>query len=753
MKIPSISLAMIIKNERKNLPRLFESITGCMDEIHITDTGSNDGSVEWLHEQGALIAQCPVYVHHFEWVNDFAKARNYSFSHVTTDYVYWMDADDVLSDKKAFIDWKIHAMNFADMWFSTYNYALDADGKPIVSFVRERAFKTSLKPQFQYPIHEGIIARPEWSRNYITTWSVNHMRDQEDIKQDKSRNILILEDIEPKDARLTFYYGKELYEANRPFESIPIFERALKMPNLEPHDKILSLQYASYAAMACSTQMKDELHAEKAAYLDKAIEFAHRGIRLDAHRAEFFTTIGDCFIQRGQLREAIPYFAAAKSCINPRSLGSPYEGAIYSFVNCYGELPALQLAKIYFNLGQLDKAEEEARECAVKYGNKDAQSVLAEALRVRTLTSLDNHQAHTQDIVFSCPPQNAMEFDEELYQTKGCGGSETALVEMARALKELTQKPVKVFNMRKEDMLAQSGVEYISNAKLNQYLSQNRPHTHIAWRHNIKVTKSPTYLWAHDLFVQTVESQHNFDKFMCLTEFHKNYTKGLQGVPDDKIMVTRNGINPDKFAFERKPKNPNKIVYMSSADRGLDSCMLVMDKVVEEFPASELHIYYGYENLYKYGPQMSELADKIKGMIEARPYVKYHGFTEQKKMYQEVSDAVIWLHPAAWIETSCITAMEMLALGIFPITRRLGGLMDTLKEANEQRMAVLLDHECHDDVKAFTKRDIEMYYRETCTALLNKSWENVQFDLDQHSWRTIAKEWVEIMGLNGSAKA
>jgi hypothetical protein len=121
--------------------------------------------------------------------------------------------------------------------------------------------------------------------------------------------------------------------------------------------------------------------------------------------------------------------------------------------------------------------------------------------------------------------------------------------------------------------------------------------------------------------------------------------------------------------------------------------MRVMDEVVKEIPGAELHVYYGVESLYKYGPQMSALADKLKAMMADRAYVKYHGFTEQSKMYQEVADAAIWLHPCNWIETSCITAMEMQALKVYPVTRSLGALNDTLKEAKEKGWATLLDHE------------------------------------------------------------
>lgn len=734
MALPTISLALIAKNEEKNINRLLDSVEGCFHEIVLVDTGSTDRTKEIALERG-----CKVF--DFEWVNDFSKARNFAFSKTTKDYVVWMDLDDCLSDREAFINWRDNAMEFVDCWFGTYAYALDQDGKPIISFVRERAFRKSLNPTWQYPIHEGVIAMPEWSKNYVTSWRVNHMRDAEDIAQDKSRNLKILEEIQDKDPRLTFYYGKELYEGGKVYEAIAVLDKASKLANIEHHDRILALQYAAYACMGSAGQLRPELKIEIDRLYRQAIDYCHQGIKLDSNRAEFHTTLGDCLVQMGNLQGSIPYFAAAKHCFNPKDSGSKYEGAIYNFVNCYGEMPSLQLSKIYFHLGQMDKAIKEASECVDKYNNEEAKAVLLEAERVNKLITLDQNQEKVPDIVFSCPPQSMYEFDEEIYKTKGMGGSETALIEMARNLKEITGRPVKVFNMRQSALTADSGVEYISNSLLNDYLSKHSPAVHIAWRHNIRVTNAPTYLWCHDLFTQGVESNHGFDKIMCLTPFHKNYVKGLQGVPDDKIIVTRNGLTPDKFNFERKVKNPNKSVWMSSPDRGLDRAMYVMDEVIKDFPDMELHVYYGIEGLYKYGPQMSALADHLKKMMSERPYVKYHGFTEQNKMYQEVSDAVLWCHPCNFIETSCITAMEMLALGIYPVTRKLGGLKDTLADAEAKGHAILLDHD------ATNPQEIKAYANAVCGVILNRSWERIDYDIQANSWKQISKEWVEFMNL------
>lgn len=741
---PSIALALIMKNEIKNLPRLFSSVNGCFDEIHITDTGSTDDSVKWVEENGEKVAGCPVFVHHFKWINSFSSARNYSFSHVKTDYICWMDLDDTLKNPDNFKSWKKNAMALADMYFVSYNYALNPDDTPIISFMRERVFKTSLNPQWQYDLHEGVVMKSEWKRDVVVAaaWAIDHRRDAEDMKADKSRNITILDEIKRTkglDARLSFYYGKELYEAQRPHEAIVAFDDVLQKKDLEHHDKILAYQYAGYASLALADMIKDEAKEEKNKWIDKAIQYAIGGLAVEPSRAEFYVLAGDSYLRRSDMLHALPLYAAAKHCFNPSDYNIP--SPVYHFKGCYGENPSLQIAKIYFNSGRMDEAEKEAKECFEKYKNKEAKDMLDKINEIRPLITLDNNQKETEDIVFSCPPQTAYEFNEVLYETKGMGGSETALIEMARELKKKTGRPVKVFTMREDvnDLVAPSGVEYISTRKLNSWMSQNKPFFHIAWRHNIKITNAPTYLWCHDLLTPQVEARHNFDKIMCLTDFHKGYVKAKQGVPDDKIWVTRNGIVPSKFDFERPKKNPNKVVWMSSPDRGLDRAMKVLDIVRKSAKDIELHVYYGLENLYKYG--LSERADMLKKMMEERPWVKYHGFTEQSKMYKEVADAVIWLHPCDFIETFCITALEMLELGIYPVTRSLGGLQNTLEQAVKNDQAIMLPHDC------VSEEEYQAYAKAFCEAWDSEAWKKVYLEAKKHSWSSVADEWIKEMNL------
>lgn len=728
MNRPTVTCTVIAKNEAHNVRQWHKSIEGCFDEIVFVDTGSTDDTVKIAEELG-----CKVY--HFPWINDFSAARNFALAQVKTDFACWMDLDDVLDNKEGFIKFRDSAMAFADMWLATYHYVVDQDKNPVISFARERVFRMSRNPKFSYFIHEGVKPGQGWLVQYITTWSIKHLRTDEDMRADRSRNINIMEQKKDQfDGRLHYYYGKELFEAGQHEKALQVLIDACARPDIELHDRMLGIQFACYAATAVADKMKPEHQAEK---LVLAIQLAHQGLQLDPNRAEYHCIIGEAYLKMNEISKALPYFAAAEHCkVNQPS---PFAGAIYKHPGCYEDVPKIQKSKIYFHRGEIELAEKEAKECLEKYKTEEAKVLLEEISKVRPLIKLDGPKVKTDDIVITCPPVSAYEFDEDLYKQRGMGGSETACIEMAIWLKKLTGRPVKVFNMRERDLIGASGVEWISNKKLNEYMSKYEPSAHIAWRHNIKITSAPTYLWCHDLITPTVEANKNFDYHLCLSEFHKRYVMAMQGVPEEKIIVTRNGIAEEKFLFDRPAKNPNKIVFMSSPDRGLDRAMLVCDELIKKFPDIELHVYYGLENLYKYG--LGDLAEGLKVMMASRPYVKYHGFTEQKEMYRQVSDAVLWLHPCNFIETYCITAIEMLALGVFPVTRRLGGLENTLKDAEDMGHAVLLDHDC------VTPEEIAAYADAGADVLRNRRWEDVTFQLKKNSWESVATDWLKFLPL------
>ncbi len=89
----TISICMIVRNEEAVLERCLNSVRGVYDQLVIVDTGSEDETVSIARRFTDEVFCEP-------WENDFGKARNSSFSHARSDYIIYLDADDVLPEEE-----------------------------------------------------------------------------------------------------------------------------------------------------------------------------------------------------------------------------------------------------------------------------------------------------------------------------------------------------------------------------------------------------------------------------------------------------------------------------------------------------------------------------------------------------------------------------------------------------------------------------------------------------------------------------
>ena len=85
---------MIVKNEEKNIERALTWAKDIAYEQIVVDTGSTDRTVELAEKMGAK-------VHHFEWINDFAAAKNYAMDLAKGDWIAILDADEYMSQEDA----------------------------------------------------------------------------------------------------------------------------------------------------------------------------------------------------------------------------------------------------------------------------------------------------------------------------------------------------------------------------------------------------------------------------------------------------------------------------------------------------------------------------------------------------------------------------------------------------------------------------------------------------------------------------
>ncbi len=204
IKKAEISLCMIVKNEELVLERCLNSVKDIVDEIIIVDTGSTDKTKEIAYKFTSK-------VYDFEWVDDFSKARNFSFSKATKEYIMWLDADDVIeeNDAKKILELKNNIDPNVDIYMFIYNYSFDSNGNPKVVQKRARILKKSKNYTWVSPIHEIIVP----SGNIVyTDICVNHKK----IKiNDKDRNLRIFKKMESEgkdfDIRQGYSYAHEYF--------------------------------------------------------------------------------------------------------------------------------------------------------------------------------------------------------------------------------------------------------------------------------------------------------------------------------------------------------------------------------------------------------------------------------------------------------------------------------------------------------------------------------------------------------------
>lgn len=221
-----LSVCMIVKNEETVLERCLQSIHGIADEIIIVDTGSSDGTKN-------IAANYTGKIYDFEWVKNFAKARNYAASKATAEWILVIDADEYV-DRNSFKDFKRK--------LALYPPKHDINAVQIVNFTGENANLTALNrhtrlyrnnKQIEYhrPIHE-ILRHKEGECTLglveLQIYHSGYMKDTVEEKQKTERNLSILLEQGKKTGIDYFYIGNEYNRLGEMKKAIQYYQTAYK---------------------------------------------------------------------------------------------------------------------------------------------------------------------------------------------------------------------------------------------------------------------------------------------------------------------------------------------------------------------------------------------------------------------------------------------------------------------------------------------------------------------------------------------
>lgn len=339
----TVSLCMIVRNEEQVLERCLKSISFLVDEIIIVDTGSVDRTKE-------IAALFTDKIYDFTWINDFAAARNFAYSHATKDYQMWLDADDVFPEmyKDDFLNLKKTLNPDTDMVTMKYHTHFDADGNPILTSTRERLTKREKNFKWLDPVHECIALQGTIFPSNIT---IHHLSSPS--SSDSRRNLDIYESLERSGAELSprqqYYFARELKDHMQFSRAAAYFEQFLEGKKGWIEDNIGSCLNLAVCYRALGKT-------------EKILPVLIQSFNYDSPRPDICCQIGYYYMEQKQFAIALNWFQVAARMDEPSSLGfvaqdfKDYIPQIESCV-CCSELGQFHQARIYNEKAALAKPE------------------------------------------------------------------------------------------------------------------------------------------------------------------------------------------------------------------------------------------------------------------------------------------------------------------------------------------------------------------------------------------------------------
>lgn len=710
-----IALCMIVKgsdDEADHLKRCLTNISPYVDDIflNINSKPGHKPSAKVLKVAKSFTENIIIT----EWHDDFAEARNANLAQAPKwfTHILWLDTDDTIDHPEKIRPVIEASLNY-DSIYVDYLYSRDEEGNPLTVHMVARVFKNNGTQSWKGRIHETLIETRGSTRIATKDFMVVHHSEEERKDRSLERNIRMLkmqleDEGDNPDARTLYYLGCTYIDAGQP-------ENAKVLLN-----HYLELSGWSQERAAAHTKLGKVFLAE--------------GNRPEA-KNHFMQAIGEDpddpepQVDMGSLELELKQYPKARKWLEGVISMEKGVSTLERNPMSYTFRTYLLLADVYMGLGgsYLDKALEYARK-ALKYKKKDKNvreyvKIIEQVVEDKHLTEkvLDvvkklkknKETAKIKSLLDSLPKQlddNPIFVhlrNEESYQwpdksvaimcgdsadeewgpwslQTGIGGSEEAVIRLSKHLAELGYKVV-VFAKPMNNAGMYDGVMWRNFWEANL---DDKFDIFIGWRNPMlfdkKIVARKSYLWIHDVIEAgefTEERLNNLTKVILLSKYHRSL---FPLIPDEKILMSGNGIDPDEFLqFDGEVKrDPHKIFYGSSHVRGLAYLYDVWPDVKKAVPDATLDVYYGrgtYDAINAGNPERLKWMDNIQQRGRELDGVEEHGKVSQLEILRHAFESGIWAYPCPFPEVYAITAVKCQGAGAIPVSTDFAALDETVQ--------------------------------------------------------------------------
>lgn len=786
MKIAATLIVKGTADEAEHLKRCLENITPFVDHVflNLNAPKGEEVSKEVLRVVKFYRKEAVSYITTV-WEHDFAKAKNDNLDQVTEDYdwIIWLDVDDTI-DRPGKIAKVAQISEKYDSIFVDYLYDHDEEMNPLTVHLVARMFKNNGSHRWKGRIHETLIETRGVAQGATKDFMVLHHAEEDRTERSFARNIHLLE-LQLKDERKdpdprTFYYLASTYmDAGNLKEALQLFTDYLTLSGWDQERSVALTKMGRIFLEGGDRSAARDCFA--------------RAIAEDPANPEPRVEMGSLEVELKRYDKAITWLEYVESM--EKNLTTLERNPMAYTFRTY-----LLLAEAYLNLGgkYLEKAVEYGKK-ALKYKKKNQdvkdwvkmiQSVSHDRELTKNILSIYRelkknkekdkllklleavpHQLDDNPVFVRLRDQESFKWPLKSIAIMtgdtmidawgpwslqdGIGGSEEAIIRISRHLTALGYQVVVFGKPGNNAGLDEHGVMWRNFWEIN---IEDQFDVFVAWRapylfdREIKARKK--FLWLHDVMEPgefTPERLANIDKVIVLSKYHRSL---FPMIPEDKIMLSGNGIDPEEFKAAGKLRNikrdPQKIFYGSSHVRGLAYLYEVWPAVKKAVPKATLDVYYGrdsYDEVHKGNPERTKWMDDMIIKAESLKGVTDHGKVSQDQINQAIFSSGVWAYPCPFPEIYCITAIKAQAGGAIPISSNFAALEETVQfgvklPMKAQKEGVQLGKGDMKFLETFQAELISMLKdpkRQASIRPAMMKWAKTQ------SWRKVAQQWVNVI--------
>ncbi len=703
----------------------------------------------------------------------FDTARNFAMDQVPAEYEYivWCDADDVWVNaaRMPLLMGMMENSKLTGLYLD-YNYEIDPRTKKVnVVHPRERIIKRDCYRWIGH-LHETLVfqrSEEEMNNAYYKDVKINHFPVPSIKEAGIQRNLEILEEtyneeeVEIKnkirkdhDPRTEYYLARNYIDVDQLDKAEPLFTEYLKHSGWDEErsfaDNYLGLIYL------------------KRGNTDQAIRFFLEAIREKPNFPTWYVNLAYTYALMNKWEESTHYARVFVKTPMPKTamVSVPIDDEIRYYQTIYmiamgkrklseakeaaeallGLFPDDQEFKDKLaGITRLEELVEATKgvKALVDELEKGDEKVKIETLLKGLPTSIADNAYVEQLRQKYIPPKvwptksivywAGKTFEEWTPNSlkTGLGGSETAIVYLAKLWAKLGYK-VTVFGNVGAEEGDYEGVEYLNYYRFNPMDTFD---TLIIWRApwnlDVDFKANQIYLDLHDVpnpTEFTAERIKRVNKIFVKSRYHRNL---LPHVPEEKFVIIPNGIDKERFIWRKLRREPQKLIYASSYDRGLfEMLMWGWPIIKKKLPKATLDIFYGwnlFDAVHKNNPERQMWKKKMLELM-SQPGVTEHGRVGQKDLIKEKYRSTVHYYATNFEEIDCISVRESAMAGCVPVMTDYAALREKTYgvrikgDPNEKETHEKIAEEL---VRLIKSGEIEKYREEGIKEAEKETWDKI----------------------------